>query len=107
MNDASHTGRTSEWEAVMQAEDLAGRAPDRPGKAEVAQLPTEADVGNSQRVVDIVITPSPTQYRQLVQDLDVLREAGAQTNTEAIVNAIRRVVAALPSSEVSSGRPNA
>jgi len=40
-------------------------------------------------VVEIVITPSEEQYRQLVADLEVLRAAGAESNTAALVAAVR------------------
>lgn len=39
---------------------------------------------------EIVITPSVAQYEQLVADLEILRSAGAESNTEAIVEAVRR-----------------
>jgi site-specific DNA recombinase len=37
----------------------------------------------------IEITPSPTQYRQLCHDLKKLRRAGAESNTDAILEAVR------------------
>jgi hypothetical protein len=39
--------------------------------------------------VEVVITPSEQQYRQLVADLEVLRDAGAESNTAALVAAVR------------------
>ena len=42
------------------------------------------------RAVELIITPSPSQYEQLVRDLDALRAAGADSNTSAIVGAVRR-----------------
>lgn len=40
-------------------------------------------------VVEVVITPSEQQYRQLVADLEVLRQAGAESNTAALIAAVR------------------
>jgi hypothetical protein len=39
--------------------------------------------------VEVVMTPSAQQYRQLAADLEVLRSAGAETNTQAILDAVR------------------
>ena len=38
---------------------------------------------------EIVITPSPKEYEQLERDLKALRDAGAESNTQAIVDAVR------------------
>ncbi len=38
----------------------------------------------------VEITPSATQYRQLVANLRVLRDAGAESNTAAIIAAVQR-----------------
>jgi hypothetical protein len=38
--------------------------------------------------VDISITPSPGQYEQLIADLERLRDAGAESNTQAILDAV-------------------
>ena len=43
--------------------------------------------------MEIVMTPTPAQYEQLVHDLGVLREAGAESNTQAIVDAVRAAAA--------------
>ena len=40
------------------------------------------------REVELVLTPSPSQYEQLVRDLATLREAGAESSTAAIVRAV-------------------
>ena len=40
--------------------------------------------------VEIIITPSPDQYRRLCRDLEIMREAGAISNTAAIIDAVRR-----------------
>lgn len=37
----------------------------------------------------IEITPSPAEYRQLCRDLAALRNAGAESNTSAILAAVR------------------
>lgn len=55
---------------------------DSPG-SDVASEPGEA--------ADIVITPSPARYRQLIEDLDKLREAGVESNTEAILDAVHEM----------------
>jgi hypothetical protein len=47
----------------------------------------------SGRQSEIVITPAPTEYRQLVADLETLRNAGAASNTAAIVETIHREAA--------------
>jgi RecA/RadA recombinase len=41
------------------------------------------------RDVEIVITPTEAQYRELSQHLETLRKAGAQSNTAAILAAVR------------------
>jgi hypothetical protein len=41
------------------------------------------------REVEVVITPNEAQYRELCEYLAVLRKAGAQTNTAAILEAVR------------------
>jgi hypothetical protein len=41
--------------------------------------------------IEIVITPSEAQYRQLCRDLEVLRRDGAESNTAAILDAVRSV----------------
>jgi hypothetical protein len=41
------------------------------------------------RELEILITPSRAQFEQLATDLKLLREAGAGSNTEAIVDAVR------------------
>jgi hypothetical protein len=38
---------------------------------------------------EILITVSPTQFEALAQDLRCLREHGAESNTEAIIEAVR------------------
>lgn len=38
---------------------------------------------------EILLTPSPAQFEQLAADLKLLREAGAESNTQAIVDAVR------------------
>lgn len=43
----------------------------------------------SAREVEIVITPTEAQYRELCKDLEKLRAAGAETNTAAILEAVR------------------
>jgi hypothetical protein len=42
----------------------------------------------------IEITPSITEYRQLCRNLKALRDAGAESNTEAILKAVEQAVAA-------------
>lgn len=42
------------------------------------------------REVEITITPSPDQYRQLCQDLEIMRDAGATSNTAAIIDAVHQ-----------------
>jgi hypothetical protein len=44
---------------------------------------------DSRAEVEVIITPSEGQYRQLVEDLETLRDQGAQSNTEAILAAVR------------------
>lgn len=44
---------------------------------------------NRAKRVRIEITPSAAEYRQLCKDLGELRRRGAETNTAAIVKAIR------------------
>lgn len=44
---------------------------------------------NTPRAVRIEITPSPEEYRRLCEDLGELRKRGAETNTAAIVQAVR------------------
>jgi hypothetical protein len=39
---------------------------------------------------EVAITPSGEQYRRLVHDLDVLRAAGAESNTAAIIDAVHQ-----------------
>jgi hypothetical protein len=54
------------------------------------------------RVVEIIITPSVPQYEQLVDDLEALRALGAESNTQAILEAVHTAVAAsrtLPTQE--------
>lgn len=41
----------------------------------------------------IEITPSPSEYRQLVSHLRTLREAGAESNTAAILAAVKDAAA--------------
>jgi hypothetical protein len=41
---------------------------------------------------EIVITPSPRQYRQLCRDLEALRIAGAESNTDAVLAAVHEAV---------------
>lgn len=43
----------------------------------------------TERTVEIVITPNERDYRQLVENLQVLRAAGCESNTKAIVDAVR------------------
>lgn len=38
---------------------------------------------------ELIITPSEAQYRQLCEDLEILRNAGVESNTAAIVAAVR------------------
>jgi hypothetical protein len=45
------------------------------------------------RAVEIVITPTEAQYRELCADLEALRAAGAETNTLAILAACREAAA--------------
>jgi hypothetical protein len=52
--------------------------------------------------LEIVITPSPPAYKQLIDDLKKLRDAGAQSNTEAIVDAVHEGASA--SERTSSNR---
>jgi hypothetical protein len=54
------------------------------------------------RVVEIIITPSVPQYEQLVDDLEALRALGAESNTQAILEAVHTAVVAsrtLPAQE--------
>jgi hypothetical protein len=54
------------------------------------------------RVVEIIITPSVPQYEQLVDDLEALRALGAESNTQAILEAVHTAVVAsrtLPTQE--------
>ncbi len=44
---------------------------------------------NNGKVIRIEITPSAAEYRQLCDDLGELRKRGAETNTAAIVEAVR------------------
>jgi hypothetical protein len=39
--------------------------------------------------IEIVITPSPEQYRQLCSDLKTLHRRGADSNTAAVLEAVR------------------
>jgi hypothetical protein len=43
----------------------------------------------------IEITPNPEQYTQLCRDLAALRRAGAVSNTDAVLAAVRVAAAAL------------
>lgn len=38
--------------------------------------------------VEVEITPTPAQYRQLAKDLATLRARGADSNTQAILDAV-------------------
>lgn len=53
-----------------------------------------AGKGNNGKVVRVEITPSASEYRQLCEDLGELRRQGAETNTAAIVEAVRVAAAA-------------
>jgi hypothetical protein len=46
------------------------------------------------RALRIEITPSPEEYRRLCEDLGELRKRGAETNTAAIVQAVRDAASA-------------
>lgn len=46
--------------------------------------------GKANREVEIIITPSPGQYRRLCRDLEIMREAGATSYTTAIIDAVHR-----------------
>jgi hypothetical protein len=50
----------------------------------------------------IVLTPTPAEYEQLSRDLETLREAGAYSNTEAIVAAVRAAAEQVTNREESS-----
>ena len=50
---------------------------------------TLTKVARPTRAVEVLITPSSAQYHQLVGDLELLREAGAASNTAAILSAVR------------------
>ena len=41
------------------------------------------------RFVEVNITPSPAQYSELAQHLALLRKRGAESNTQAILDAVR------------------
>jgi hypothetical protein len=44
---------------------------------------------------EIILTPSDSEYRQLIRDLETLRGAGAASNTAAIVNAVSPAAASV------------
>jgi hypothetical protein len=49
---------------------------------------------SNEKMVRIEITPSASEYRQLCRDLGELRRRGAETNTAAIVEAVRAAASA-------------
>ena len=80
---------------------------------EPERIQAKATAGNGERQAKaanprIEITPSVAQYEQLCRDLAALREAGAPSNTAAIIGAVHAAVKApmLGAVRGSAGRRN-
>jgi hypothetical protein len=50
-------------------------------------------IGRADDLREILITVSPGQFERLTRDLRCLREHGAESNTQAIVDAVREYAA--------------
>ena len=63
------------------------RAPGRARQDGSEDPCTAADVSDELR--EILITVSPSQFEGFARDLQVLRDRGAESNTQAIIEAVR------------------
>lgn len=43
--------------------------------------------------MEVLVTPTPAQFAQLSRDLATLRRQGAESNTQAILDAVRTAAA--------------
>jgi hypothetical protein len=59
-----------------------------PGAAASAHAPL-AITGQSDQLREILLTVSPSQFEAFARDLQVLRDRGAESNTQAIIEAVR------------------